>query len=273
MKLTLTDVCICAAKEVINLESKSPETSVNLTAKVRELKQTVPFVNYGKVRYQYDKLKRSLSHINSLSKSLPTSKPSLIDTPHQDIARRTGRPTNKEKNVKKEKLSKAINEVAQKYDKLKSKSIQAGKNKLPNTELDKIIHDVSNRYELSDDQVINPRTIQQRWQRGSIFASNKLSPIASVEPYIAAVVIEINKANMGLSPIEVINLANEFIFDTEHELLLKQYQKHHGIPVTGEVTTCWYKGFVKRYKECIKTKLSKNVAFDRLKWATYDNIL
>ena len=78
---------------------------------------------------------------------------------------------------------------------------------------------------------------------------------------------------MGLSPIEVINLANEFILDTEHELLLKQYQKHHGIPVTGEVTMCWYKGFVKRYKDCIKTKFSKNVAFDRLKWATYDNIL
>ena len=199
-KLTLTDVCIHAAKEVIDLESKSPGTSVNLTAKVRELKQTVPLVNYGKVRYQYDKLKRSLSHIDSLSKSSPTSKSSLINTPHQDIARRTGRPSNKEKNLKKEKLSNAINEVAQKYDELKSKSIQFGKNKLPNKELDKIIHDVSNRYELSDDQVINPRTIQRRWQRGSIFASNKLSPIASVEPYIAAVVIEKIKQTWDYHP-------------------------------------------------------------------------
>ena len=77
---------------------------------------------------------------------------------------------------------------------------------------------------------------------------------------------------MGLSPIEVINLANEFIIDTEHKLLLKQYQRHHGILETSKVTTFWYKGFVKWYKECLKTKLSKNVAFDRLKRATFDNI-
>ena len=97
------------------------------------------------------------------------------------------------------------------------------------------------------------------------------SPLLKYEPEFVAVITQMARMRMALSPSECISLINSLIDRKQAQCDLISFKKKFKFGEEGRVGYGYWKLFKKRNEHLICTKRGQKYALDRDKWTTYAN--
>jgi hypothetical protein len=119
-------------------------------------------------------------------------------------------------------------------------------------------------------------TVKKRVARNNLtgLAPQSVSPLASVEPYIVDWCVRLANMGAALTKDQVISLADSLIERTSTRNDLITFKQKRGIEVCEEgvvVGTGWYRGFMRRNSETIRTRQGRVKDMKRHSWCVYEH--
>ena len=169
-----------------------------------------------------------------------------------------------------DKLIAAKNEIAVRYKKVKDES----ENKpVSNGTLNKIIEYVKKEKKIPHDTVIKADTIRRRISRmrPHVLSSGGISPLISIEDSVVQIIIQMARIRQSLTPSKGLQLVNDMIHNTPLQTDLIKWKEKHTSNATGTLGRKYWKNFMRRHKDKIKSKRGAKYSLDRANWSTYTN--
>ncbi len=124
---------------------------------------------------------------------------------------------------------------------------------------------------------ISSKTIHSRIQKGLLTAHHGAqSPLAKVEEALVQICIQMGKICQPLSCFEAVALMNDMVEKTGTKQKLIEFQQSRR-PGTlsfekGQVTSGWWRGFLRRHEDKLVTKQGEKFALNRSDWMSLPNI-
>ena len=120
------------------------------------------------------------------------------------------------------------------------------------------------------------KTINSRLMRNRLIINgpnvNKKSPMEKIEPIILQFVLWKEEAHQPITPTEGLAFANSLIMGKPIQEEIKQYQTMLKKPATGILSKRYWSLFMNCYKDVIESKRGGQIANNRVKWVTYENV-
>ena len=263
---------------------------------LKEMNSSCPWLNRNSINYHY--LTWLKMHRDDFSRD---STLSIANTEHQDDVNRDstlsivnnesatsyinqplnnnkdrvkgGRPKGTTDAMKKaiaDKLIAAKNEIAVRYKKVKDES----ENKpVSNGTLNKIIEYVKKEKKIPHDTVIKADTIRRRISRmrPHVLSSGGISPLISIEDSVVQIIIQMARIRQSLTPSKGLQLVNDMIHNTPLQTDLIKWKEKHTSNATDTLGRKYWKNFMRRHKDKIKSKRGAKYSLDRANWSTYTN--
>ena len=258
---------------------------------VKEMSCSCPWLNRNSINYHYltwskkhrdstlsiantepqDDSNRdgTLSIVNHESATSYINQPLNINTDRV----KGGRPKGTTDSMKKDlddKLIAAKNEIAVRYKKKKDES---NGEYVSNGTLKKIIEDVKKEHKIPYDTVIKADTIRRRItrMRPHVLSTGCISPMISIEDSVVQIIIQMARIRQSLTPSKGLQLVNDMIHDTPLQTDLINWKEKHTCNVTGTLGRKYWRNFMRRHKDKIKSTRGAKYSLDRANWSTYKN--
>ena len=129
---------------------------------------------------------------------------------------------------------------------------------------------------LSDSFMFSYFTALSRIRRKNLNATGTGSPLLEIEDELVDLILCMSKIKRSLSVTEGLHLCNQLISDTDIQKKLIDFKLNRNIFTEspedlGRVGRHYWKKFLKRNKQKIRSKTPKKFALDRTQWTTYMN--
>jgi hypothetical protein len=212
---------------------------------------------------------------DSLNDSLTSESEDTDEIKHKSLA--GGRPKGSTNTKKKQNLSDAskctdaiIFEYSRKYN--ASKSVGG---KVKYGYLKRLIDEKKKEFGVNCSIPIS--TIKNCVYAGALTTHHRAkSPLDKVEEALVQICIQMGKICQPLSCTEAIALMNDMVENTKTKQKLIEFHDSRKLGTygfeKGQVTTGWWRGFLRRRKDKLVTKRGEKIALNRSDWATLPNI-
>ena len=194
----------------------------------------------------------------------------ITHIPKSDDRNKGGRPkgtTNVTKKQVADSVTAALNEITEEYKKKKSEG------PMKKGELASIIASVKRKRSLPDDVRILPDTIRRRVRRKSTFVTHRgpASPLAAIELTVVKIIIQMARIRQSLTQAKGLALVNSLINGTDLQKELIKWKSNNTTNSVGSVGSKYWKNFMTRHNNKIRSKRGKKYSLDRSNWTTWSN--
>ena len=175
-------------------------------------------------------------------------------------------------------LSEAIECAATEIIKEQSQA-KSSHTKLVKGRIKQIIATAHEQHSLKDHIDIPRETVMSRVKRGNAKGwegnANTVTPMTKVEPILAALCIKLVRSGTPLDQASFLELATSLVEGTPTEELIKEHKQRckHDINNTRLLGVRYYRSFLKRHGDKIKSMKASKKDNNRSLWGTYRNML
>jgi len=132
---------------------------------------------------------------------------------------------------------------------------------------------IAAKNEIAEDVDIKVDTIRRRVARDRPIVSQlgSRSPLAAIEDAVVDIMVQMARIRQSLIPSKGLKLVNDLIHGTDIQKDLVEWKEIHTSNTTGTVGAKYWRNFMRRHGDKIRSKRGAKYSLDRANWSTYAN--